>query len=700
MVMKRFFIVIFLVASYVNHAQIIDGDYFVAPPDHPETPGNDMKGNGSFEFPWATFHKAFRMAKPGDTVYFKGGIYLSTESNIINPEKYRDPTGYSGTRDNPICYFGYPPDVQEGNMPILDCRMHCDLIVNPYGDVYNSAISISYVEFIHFKDLEIRNVFQCDPVLSGAITASHSCNLTFEHIIIHDIGQRGFWIQGGVWNEWDGNDPTETLAPGYWGYASQHPDTTRWINCDVYNLCDSITITGSFDPGNGADAWKTIHYKGNYVSWEGCRAWNYSDDAFDPTGKGGVRVFDKCWVMASKKYKPFLESVGGSLEGNGFKATGVSRAIEEHAYDPKLSTLIVRNCVATYCKTGFKELDWGSYSRNRAVFSNNTAIRCDIGFSGGDASAEFPRTSVYSNNIAYASTGLDPGLKQPYEVSLLGTSYTESHNTWEWKNGYPWFRTSDAFNISEQDFSYGLDSATIVSLFTAPRQKDGSLPSIHPFSLDPSSELIDAGTDVGLPYIGSAPDIGAFEYGSIIVEIIEPSEKKEFIIGDEIIIKALANDPFGEIIEVKFYIGQNNIKLGDGNHDKASEWQFAWESDITGNLGIRAVAINSKGESATSSVVNIFIYPEGGPEESENNCKIVPNPNNGTFVLELVEPLTAPSKIHIISMEGRLIAVETMVQNEITKAFDLSSLGAGYYGIVFNSGENIHICNPMKLLIL
>lgn len=35
------------------------------------------------------------------------------------------------------------------------------------------------------------------------------------------------------------------------------------------------------------------------------------------------------------------------------------------------------------------------------------------------------------------------------------------------------------------------------------------------YTLQPGSPLIDAGVDVGLPYVGAAPDIGAFEYGKV-----------------------------------------------------------------------------------------------------------------------------------------------------------------------------------------
>ncbi|MCX6028766.1 MAG: hypothetical protein NT169_05630 [Chloroflexi bacterium] len=49
-------------------------------------------------------------------------------------------------------------------------------------------------------------------------------------------------------------------------------------------------------------------------------------------------------------------------------------------------------------------------------------------------------------------------------------------------------------------------------LAAAPRQADGSLPPNDFARLVADSDLIDKGVDVGLPYFGSAPDLGAFEW--------------------------------------------------------------------------------------------------------------------------------------------------------------------------------------------
>lgn len=56
----------------------------------------------------------------------------------------------------------------------------------------------------------------------------------------------------------------------------------------------------------------------------------------------------------------------------------------------------------------------------------------------------------------------------------------------------------------------------------APRQADGSLPVIEFMHLAAGSDLIDAGVDLGIPFNGKAPDLGAFE--SDFVAAVETAE--------------------------------------------------------------------------------------------------------------------------------------------------------------------------------
>jgi hypothetical protein len=49
------------------------------------------------------------------------------------------------------------------------------------------------------------------------------------------------------------------------------------------------------------------------------------------------------------------------------------------------------------------------------------------------------------------------------------------------------------------------------SLLTQPRQPNGDLPDVPFLRLSPTSRAIDRGTDLGRPFTGKSPDLGAFE---------------------------------------------------------------------------------------------------------------------------------------------------------------------------------------------
>lgn len=664
--MKSLSIIILLISSYILHAQDIGGSYYVAPPDHPETPGSDAKGNGSYSAPWATFQRAFDMARPGDTVYFRGGIYYSKEASSINP-RGDYPRGYSGTPGNPICYFGHPNDAAAGNLPILDCILHCSSIPpNPFGGIYNSAISIANAEYLYFKDMEVRNVFQCDSVVDGAISAGNCANLTFEHIIVHNVGQRGWWIQGGAWSQFTDEEPSPFEY-----------DTTRWINCDTYDLCDTFV----YNPGNAADAWKTIHYKGNYVSWEGCRAWNYTDDGWDPTPiNGATRVYNNCWSMAGDKYKD-IDPSGDGVEKNGYKNNGT-----EDYGQVSYNTLTMNNCIAAFCIRGFYEI---GYMHN-GLYYNNTAYKNGIGFAAPYAEDGYPRTSIYKNNIAYAATGKDPGLGQPYEVALLGYDYVESNNSWEWDSDYPYFIPNGNIRVTDADFLL-TDPTAVWAQLTSARKSDGSLPDISALHLASGSDLIDAGTNVGLAFKGRAPDIGAFEFGADpnsgnqypSVSITSPSNGSTYSPGDDISMSADASDPDGSISKVEYFYDET-VKIGESSE---APWAFTWTNVPPGQHGIKAVATDNQNAIATSIQIMVTVSPDSSAEADDLEAGLLyPNPNNGQFTLYLNEPLETNNDLRVISLEGKEIYRGKMYENEVVKEMDLSYIRSGMYILLLTSG--------------
>jgi MYXO-CTERM domain-containing protein len=73
------------------------------------------------------------------------------------------------------------------------------------------------------------------------------------------------------------------------------------------------------------------------------------------------------------------------------------------------------------------------------------------------------------------------------------------------------FNTWD-LNITEAATDFVSTSDTGV---LGPRQADGSLPNVDYLKLKAGSPLIDKGTDVMLPFVGGAPDLGADEFGAV-----------------------------------------------------------------------------------------------------------------------------------------------------------------------------------------
>ena len=96
-----------------------------------------------------------------------------------------------------------------------------------------------------------------------------------------------------------------------------------------------------------------------------------------------------------------------------------------------------------------------------------------------------PHTIV--NSIAFDVDG-------PLVVDMTGP-VVDDNNTW---NG-----------VSATDFVH-LDADGLFQEATMPRDAEGRLPLLG-LRLTPDSGLIDAGMDVGAPFSGTAPDLGAFE---------------------------------------------------------------------------------------------------------------------------------------------------------------------------------------------
>ena len=94
-------------------------------------------------------------------------------------------------------------------------------------------------------------------------------------------------------------------------------------------------------------------------------------------------------------------------------------------------------------------------------------------------------------------------------VSMNGVD--TQFNTWD-LNITP--KASDFLSITDPTVSGTGQAIETSSPALGPRQADGSLPNVDFMKLAAGSQMIDKGTNVQLPFVGAAPDLGAYEYGA------------------------------------------------------------------------------------------------------------------------------------------------------------------------------------------
>lgn len=352
-------------ARIYETVEVYAADYYVA------INGNDSNP-GSYEQPWATWQKAFNTAQAGDTVYFRGGVYYTTDRVMYDPsEGY----GYSGSVGSPICFFNYP-----GEVPILDG-------VNKRSNVTNSdGLAIWNVKNAHFKGLTIRNHPQVESGSDANGFSVYESSIVLENCVSHNNGYRGFWFN--------------------------NIDTVSVINCDAYNNADSLSLT----PGNAGDGfivWST-HLPADtmrYITFNGCRSWHNSDDGWDVNHEGYVEL-DNCWSWGN-----------GYLthgDGCGFKLS-LTTEIQKYNVHRKLF-----NSVSAYNKyNGITTNDRLDLVIPMNIYNNTSYKNGEFGIYVAQTllSEEWERKRIFRNNLAFDNIAGNIG-------SHEDASYTHEYNSW------------------------------------------------------------------------------------------------------------------------------------------------------------------------------------------------------------------------------------------------------------------------------
>ena len=428
------------------------------------------------------------------------------------------------------------------------------------------------------------------------------------------------------------------------------------LNSDFHHNQDPLT-TPKYDNADGLEICYIPEGLTNMV--RGCRFWWNSDDGIDLWQNDGAVTIESCWSF-NNGFIPDTYTAAGN--GSGFK---LGKTTINHG--TKVLRLI-RNCVAYNNRVR-------GFDQNNALCSmdiaNNTAY--NNGTNGYVLNYEEIFCQV-RNCISYKNA-LMPGLSNS---SIIENNAFSDNN----------ITTPILF---DNDF-VSLDGTQLMRA----RKADGSLPDITFMHPAPGSDLIDAGINVGLPFSGQAPDIGAFETvppapvvanQPPVVSISSPSKSSSFTAPATITVDAVASDPDGTIIKVEFF--QGNVKLGE---KVTSPYSFTWKEVPEGTYSLTAVATDNANSKTVSAAVSVTVVKPATPVNKSPVVSIA-SPTKGS---SFTAPATVTVDVNASDPDGSITKVELFNGNvklyEKTAApfsFTIKDLPAGSYELKAVATDNL-----------
>ncbi|MEI7728483.1 MAG: DUF4990 domain-containing protein [Verrucomicrobiota bacterium] len=402
---------------------------------------------GTQEKPFASIQRAQDAVAAGDTVFIRGGTYVMVESQIA--KKYR--------------IWAYVTLLDKSGTQDKPIRYWAYEKETPVFDFSRVKPELRVTAFfvtgswIHLKGLEVIGV---QVTLKG-----HTQSICFDNEGSHNIYERLSMHDG--------------QAIGI--YSIKGSDNL-FLNCDAYRNHDYVSEDGRGGNTDGFGCHPPAGGTGNV--FRGCRAWFNSDDGFDCINAHESVTFENCWAFYNG-FSPTFKSLG---DGNGFKAGGYGSTAVDRL--PKtIPRHTVRFCLAVRNKaSGF----YSNHHLGGSDWFNNTGYRNGANFNMlcrlADNHTDVPgHGHKLRNNLAF---------KGRSDLTQLDAAKSDAAN-----NSF----TMD-LKVTDQDF-LSLDEAQLIK----PRQPNGDLPVITLLHLADGSPLVGKGVDVGFPFHGPRPNLGAFE---------------------------------------------------------------------------------------------------------------------------------------------------------------------------------------------
>jgi len=336
------------------------------------------------------------------------------------------------------------------------------MTISTTGYTHGFVVSGSW---LHFKGLEIANV-PMNTFSNNGVAVSTGGNCIFELLNMHHNSGNGIFI-----------------GKGTGGHLV--------LNCDAHDNYDATSTQGQ---GQNADGFG-VHYQtaGATTIIRGCRAWWNSDDGYDLINQEWPVTVENSWAMGNgyAMYGTFNPSSGN---GNGFKM-GSSVTGVRH---------LVQNNVAWRNKaSGF----YANHSSGGNTWYNNTSFMNGTQYNMLASPPNDPNTTItltgamahiMRNNIGFPNrnsnmTGVDT-MFNSWDLAITPAA-------------------SDFLSITDPAWRAPASPSNRPALSGRARPMAACRRLIF-IKLAAASRSIDKGTNVSLPFVGAAPDLGAYEFGA------------------------------------------------------------------------------------------------------------------------------------------------------------------------------------------
>ncbi len=399
-------------------------------------------GVGTLADPCSFTSGLSKLTAAGDTLYLRGGIYNQSAKISINK---------SGTATARVAIMAYLNE-----KPILDFS------TEPYSSS-NPGVSLSSTSlYLHIKGLVIRYAGDNGMINNGSNHVIENC-------------------------EFYGNCDT--------GLQHKGGGNNLILNCDSHDNFDYESGgIGTPNYGGNADGFADKQYTATDPNtYDGCRAWNNSDDGWDFFQKIGNTIiknsicyhngpftFDMTnhprYAIDQAWFNQFtnLAAYPNYGNGNGFKLGG----------DFTAHNVEVIRCLAVCNRVrGFDQNN--NYGKMTILNTSSYKNGYNYGFGNNNGGTLIIKNCVSLNSIN----------SNAYTVQTV----TNINNSWN----------MPAITVNSADF-VSLDTNQILTS----RNLDGTYTT--PFmNLVSGSDLIDAGVFNVIPYAGNNPDLGYYELGVI-----------------------------------------------------------------------------------------------------------------------------------------------------------------------------------------